>query len=118
MALEDDLYRIEEGFWLAGEDHFRAHLDEQCLLVFPQAGEMHGIYSREEVAATATPSNRWRDLQITHRQLHEVTDDVVVISYRADVMRADEQPYSALIGSTYVRRPDGWKLAAHQHSPV
>jgi hypothetical protein len=118
MTLDGDLYRIEEGFWLAGEDHFLAHVDEHCLLVFPQTGEMHGIHSREDVAATATPSNRWRNLQFTHRQLLRATDDVVILSYRADVTRADGQPYSALIGSTYVCRPDGWKLAAHQHSPV
>ena len=118
MALADDLYRVEEGFWLAGEDHFLAHVDEQCLLVFPQAGEMHGVHSREDVAATATPSNRWQDLQIKHRQFLELANDVVVISYRADVTRADGQPYSALIGSTYVRRSEGWKLAAHQHSPI
>ena len=118
MALEDDLYTIEEGFWLAGEEHFLAHVDEQCLLVFPQAGETHGVHSREDVAATATPANRWRDLKISQRQFHEVTDDVVIISYRADVTRADGEPYAVLIGSTDVRREQGWKLAAHQHSPM
>ena len=118
MALKDDLYTIEEGFWLAGKDHFFAHVDEQCLLVFPQAGEMHAVHSRKDVAATATPANRWRDLKISHQQFLQVTDRVAIVSYRADVTRADGEPYSALIGSTYVRREQGWKLAAHQHSPV
>lgn len=118
MTLKDQLYTIEEGFWLAGEDHFLTHVDEQCLLVFPQAGEMHGVHSRADVAATATPSNRWRDLKISHRQFLQVTEDVAIISYRADVTRVDGGPYAALIGSTYVRQEEGWKLAAHQHSPV
>ena len=47
MSLEDELYAIERGFWLKGEDHFLAHLDETCLLAFPQMGEMHGVQSRE-----------------------------------------------------------------------
>ena len=118
MALEDDIYTTEEGFWLSGEDHFLAHVDEQCLLVFPQAGEMHGVHSREDVAATATPSNRWRDLEMSHCQFLQMAEDAVIISYRADATRADGEPYTALIGSTYVRREQGWKLAAHQHSPV
>ncbi len=118
MALQDDLYRIEEGFWLAGEEHFLANLDDRCLLAFPQMGEMHGIRSREEVAATARSPNRWRDLRLANQHILQLTDDVAIISYRADVERADGQPYSALIGSTYIRRPDGWKLAFHQHSPV
>ena len=62
MALEEDLFDIEQGFWLSGSEHFIEHLDNKCLLVFPQAGEMHGVFAREQVAATATPSNRWRDL--------------------------------------------------------
>lgn len=118
MADAADIYRIEEGFWLSGKEHFLAHLDEQCLLAFPQAGEMHGVSTREEVAATASIPDRWRDLQLTNRQLLQPVPDVVILSYRADVRRADGQPYSALIGSAYVRRPDGWKLTFHQHSPI
>jgi hypothetical protein len=118
MALQDDLYRIEEGFWLAGKEHFLAYVDELCLLAFPQIGEMHGVRSREEVASTVSTSDRWRDLQITNHQLLQATEDVAIISYRADVKRADGQPYSALIGSAYIWRSDGWKLTFHQHSPV
>jgi len=118
MSLEDDLFAIEEGFWLSGKDHFAAHLDDQCLLAFPQAGEMHGIFPREHVAATATPGNRWRDLSMTDRHLLEPAGDVALISYRADVTRADGEPYAALVSSAYVRRGHGWKLAFHQHSPI
>jgi hypothetical protein len=118
MSLEDELFQIEEGFWLAGKEHFLAHLDDRCMLAFPQMGEMHGVRSREEVAATASMPNRWRDLKVTNRHLLEATDDVSIISYRANVIRFDGQPYAGLISSAYVRRPDGWKLAFHQHSPV
>ena len=31
---------------------------------------------------------------------------------------ADGEPYAALVSSAYVRRPNGWKLVLHQHSPV
>ena len=118
MSLQGELYAVEEGFWLRGQDHFLAHVDEQCLLAFPQMGEMHGIHSRERVAATATMANRWKDLQISDRHLLQPADDVAIISYRADVKRADGMPYEALISSAYVRRPEGWKLAFHQHSPI
>jgi hypothetical protein len=118
MGFEDELFAIETGFWLSGEAHFLAHLDEACLLAFPQMGQMHGVFPRAHVAATATPANRWRDLQITERHLLRPADHVAIISYRADVARADGEPYSALISSAYVRRDDGWKLTFHQHSPV
>lgn len=118
MSIKDDLYRIEEGFWLAGNEHFLAHLDERCLLGFPQTGQMHGVHSREAVAASASMPNRWRDLEITNQQFLQPAESVAIISYRADVCRADGQRYSALIGSVYIRRPEGWKLVSHQHSPI
>jgi ketosteroid isomerase-like protein len=118
MALEDDLYRIEEGFWLAGKEHFLDHLDERCLLAFPQAGEMHGVFAREDVAATASAPGSWKDLRISARQFLQAAGDFAILSYRADVMRGDGEPYAALVSSGYARRAEGWKLAFHQHSPL
>jgi hypothetical protein len=117
MALEDDLFSIEEGFWLRGREHFLEHVDMKCLLAFPHSGEMHGVFDRQQIAATATPSNRWRDLTMSNRQLLAIGDDAI-ISYKADVTRADGEPYIALVSSGYVQRDAGWKLAFHQHSPV
>ena len=117
MELESELYLIEEGFWLKGREHFLEHLDEHCLLAFPQAGEMHGVFERTDVAETATAPDRWRDLTMRNRHLLEA-GEVAIISYRADVTRSDGRPYAALVSSAYVRRPGGWKLAFHQHSPV
>ena len=118
MPLREELFDIEQGFRLSGREHFLEHNDNDCLLAFPQMGEMHGVFAREHVAATATPVNRWRDLRMSDRQLLQPIEGIAIISYRADVTRADGQPYSALISSGYVQREDGWKLAFHQHSPV
>ncbi len=116
--LIDDLFDIERGFWLEGEEYFLRHVDEKCLLAVPQMGEMHGVKSREEIAATATMPGRWRDLKISSRHVARPVPDLAIVSYRAEVMRGDGEPYAALVSSAYARRPDGWKLAFHQHSPV
>ncbi len=117
-ALQDELFEIEEGFWLEGEDYFLAHVDERCLLAFPTMPDFHGVHSREEVAATAKQPNRWSDLKMTNRQMVRPGEGVAIISYRVDATKADGKPYAALIGSAYAKRGDGWKLAFHQHSVV
>ena len=89
MALEQDLFNIEQGFWLSGKEHFSAHLDERCILAHAQAGEMHGVKTRDQVAATATTANRWSDLRLSDRNLLQATEHAVIISYRADATRAD-----------------------------
>lgn len=117
MTTEDELFRIEEGFWLLGRDHFLQYLDDTCLLVFPQAGEMHGLFDRHHIAKTATSDNRWRDLAMTDRHVLPL-GEVTIVSYRADVKRADGQPYAALVSSGYAERNGKPKLAFHQHSPI
>lgn len=115
MALKDDLAGVEKGFWLGGEDHFLAHVDDQCMLVF---AEMRGLYSRAQVAASARDPKRWTDLRIADVSLHQPRDDTACLSYEARVKRGDGKPYRALIGSIYLRREDGWKLCFHQHSAL
>lgn len=117
--LTDELFAIEQGFWLKGRDHFLEHLDRDCLLAFPQMGQMHGVKSRDEIASTAaTNEGRWRDLKVSTRHLHQPADGIAIISYRADVIRGDGEPYSAMVSSVYAERADGWKLTFHQHSPL
>jgi hypothetical protein len=118
MTTMDSLFVIEEGFWMAGKEHFLTHLDAECLLVFPQEGQMHGVFSRESIADSASMPGRWRDLAMTDRSIVQPTAEMAVISYRADVVRGDGEPYAALVGSGYVLRDKGWKLAFHQHAPV
>ncbi|MDZ4372637.1 MAG: hypothetical protein U1C74_14600 [Phenylobacterium sp.] len=118
MFLEDELFAIESGFWLSGEAHFLAHLADECLLAFPQAGETHGVLPRDQVAATATLANRWRELRMDRRLMLRPHDEMAILSYRAEVTRADGQPYAALVSSAYVKGADGWRLVFHQHSPV
>lgn len=115
MALKDELLELDRGFWTGGEDHFLAHVDTRCALVFAQ---MQGDYSREEVAASARDPDRWRDLRISAAFLVEPSADIAFLSYDASVVRKDGAPYRALIGSSYIRRDKGWKLFAHQHTPV
>jgi hypothetical protein len=116
--LQDELFEIEQGFWLKGEEYFLGHVDERCLLAFPQMPDFHGVHSREEVAATAKQPSRWSDLKMSSRQMVRPGEDVAVLSYVTEAKQADGKPYKAMIGSAYAKRGNGWKLAFHQHSPI
>jgi hypothetical protein len=104
-----------EGLLTGGEEHFLGHVDERCMLVFAQ---MRGIYPRAEVAASARDPKRWSNLRIADAACHQPTGDIAFLSYEARANRESGEPYRALIGSGYVRREAGWKLAFHQHSAL
>lgn len=115
MALEDELTEIERGFWTGGEDYFLSHLDEQCLLAFPQ---MAGTYSREEVAATARDPLRWKDLETESKGFLQPTGETALIDYEARATRGNGEPYRALVSTLYVRRGKDWKMAFHSQTPL
>ena len=115
-TLVNELYTIERGFWEEGGDFFRDHLDDKCLLAFPG---MVGTQSREEVAASASDNNRWRDVVIEHRALVEPGAGSAIISYEASATRLDGTFYHAIASSGYVRRrKGGWKLMFHGQTPL
>ena len=45
------------------------------------------------------------------------SDDVTILAYRATAMR-EGITYRAFCSSTWIRRDDGWRLIAHQQTPL
>ena len=115
MTLEQELIALDRGFWTGGEDYFLAHADARCMLLF---AEMQGVYTREQVAATARGGSRWKEVRLSNLLSHQLSDDVALIGYEAHATRGDGTPYHALIGSAYARRDGAWKLCFHQHSKL
>jgi hypothetical protein len=106
---------LEERFWSGDADFYRAHVDDECLCVFPG---MAALMSREQVAATVPEGPRWRALVIQPEGFRRLGDDAAILSYRASARRASGEAYEALVSSAYVKRGESWKLAFHQQTPL
>ncbi len=59
----------------------------------------------------------WQSYEMTDEHVVPLGEDAAVVGYRATATR-DDQPYTALFNSTYVRSGGEWKLAVHQQTPV
>lgn len=114
MSLETDLLAIEATLWAGGPEAYREHCAEECLVVF---AEMAGMMARDEIAGMAE-AGRWRDVRIARKAFTMLTGGSAVVAYDCSATRADGHPYRAYVTSTYVKREDGWKLAAHQQTPI
>jgi hypothetical protein len=114
MSLESDLLRIEDNFWTGGPEAYRRHADEQCLVAF---SELAGVMSRDDIAKSAE-KGRWTDVSLKHKGMAQLSDTSAVVTYECNAKRKDGQPYHALVSSGYIKRPEGWKLAFHQQTPL
>ncbi|WP_333474381.1 hypothetical protein [Aminobacter sp. HY435] len=111
----DELLELEREFWSGDEAFFAENADRECLVAFP---DMAGVMSNADLAATARKPNRWKNLEMKLKGIVEPASDFVVLTYEARGVRANGDPYAALVSTGYVHRLQGWKMMFHAHAPM
>jgi hypothetical protein len=109
----NDLWTIEEALWLEGNDAYRSHMADECLMLFGSMGILEGA----EIIATLENAPRWASVDMNDRHM-AVNGQTTVIAYQAVGRREGADPYQALCSSTYVRQDGGWKIVQHQQTPL
>jgi len=115
MPLEQDLVRLERGFWTEGGEYYREHVDDECLLAFT---EMAGLHSNDEIAGMNPGAGNWKDVHLDAKGLVELSGEAALLTYEVEAKRKDGEPYRALVSTGYVKRGGEWKMAFHQQTPL
>jgi Domain of unknown function (DUF4440) len=120
MSAAADVLDLERAGWealstpgAAGPFYERV-LDDTVVFLLP--GGLH-MYDRVAVVDAMTGAT-WDWYRIDDAHVRPLGDDVAVVHYRAAAQRGEAPVFEALMASTYVRRPDGWRLAVHQQTPT
>lgn len=118
MSLEEELIALEHGFWegAADPDHYREHVDEQAVFVFPPG---FGVLRKEEVMAQVGASEGpWIEHRLEDVRVVPLGEGAAILVYRATARAEGEEPFSALVSSAYLERDGRWRLTFHQQSPL
>ena len=120
MATTDEIIDIERRGWKAlatdGEAataFYDEILDDQPVVLLP--GGM-AVKDRQQIVDSMSGA-AWSSFDLEELEVRELGDDAATVTYGAVARREGADDYSALMASTYVRRPDGWRLALHQQTP-
>jgi hypothetical protein len=116
--LEQELLEAEWEGWRAlasgrGGDHYRQHLTANAVMAFP-----FGVMSRQEAIDAMGAATPWSSFDLVDPQVVELSADSGIVVYRVNAQRTGEEPYAAIVSSTFVRGEGRWLLAFHQQSPV
>ena len=119
MPIREELLDLERAGWRAlssGGDEatsfYGGILDERCLMLLPGGIIIEG----RQQAVSSMQGPFWDSFELDEARTLELSDDVVVLAYRADASRGDTG-YRAWVTSTYVRHGREWRLALHQQTP-
>lgn len=118
MSVEDELVEAEHEGWTAlssgrGGSHYRDHLTDNALMAFT-----FGVLSREEAIEAMESAPPWARFEMRDPRVVVLTQDSGVVVYSVVAQREGQEPYSAVVSSTFVREDETWKLAFHQQTPT
>lgn len=114
MTWKDQLWEIEERFWLDGAEAARTRIADDAVMIFPYPT---GILQGEACLEGMRGAPRWRTVRMDDRVVTR-TGDVAVLAYRVSAERPDDPIYHALCASTYLDDGGTWRLVSHQQTPL
>jgi hypothetical protein len=112
---DDEVWKLEERFWLEGSEVYDELLDERCVMAFLSP---IGIMQGSEITRSLQGAPRWRTVAIAERTVGRPDADTIVLGYRAEGQRAGAETYTAFCTSTYRLAGESWKLVQHQQTPI
>ena len=59
----------------------------------------------------------WSEFELADVRVLQATADSALVTYRANARREGQEPYQALMTTTYARRDGRWLLVLHQQTP-
>ena len=120
MPQHDDLLHLERAAWEALSSNgdaaaaFYADVLAGDVLMLLPGGLV--IDDRSQVIESMRGAP-WTSFELMDERVLDLTADSAVVAYRATARRDDDQ-YTALFNSTYVRERGSWRLTVHQQTPV
>ncbi len=115
-SLAQELIEVERRGWeaLCSDDavgYYRRHLVEDALMAFP-----FGLMDREEALSAMGTAQPWSRYDMKEPRVIPLDPDCGVVVYAVTAQREGQEPFSAVVSSTFVRRDGEWRLAFHQQS--
>ncbi len=116
--LRDTLVALERAGWQAlsrgdGAAHYREHLTDDARMAFS-----FGVISREDAIEAIEAAPPWSSYEIRDPAVVALSADSAVLVYDVTAQRAGDEPYRAVVSSTFARRDGAWRLAFHQQTPA
>jgi Domain of unknown function (DUF4440) len=116
IIMDDDrVWKFEEGLWTGTAEHYRALINESCLMVLPTPPH---VLSGDEAIAAVASTPRWTTVALTQQRIARPEEGLIVVAYHIAASRGDRR-YVALCTSTYRRRAhEDWQVVQHQQTPM
>jgi hypothetical protein len=113
MTLAETLFTLERELARGDGETYERLLTDGAVVVVPSM-----TMDKPQTVAAMNASPGWDAVGFADEQCAELNDEAALLTYRFLGRRGDDVDYKALMGSVYVLRDQGWRLAFHQQTPL
>lgn len=111
---DDRVWNFEASLWTGDAEHYRALIDDECLMVLPM---LPFVFSGKQAIETVAASPRWTETNFSKQRIARPEEGLIVVAYHIEAKRGEEH-YAAHCTSTYRRRGhEDWLVVQHQQTP-
>jgi hypothetical protein len=117
----EDLMQLEEQGWQAlstgpeaARQFYRSILADEAVMLFPGGMRMSG----KERILESMGGKPWSSYKIDGPEQYPLGSEGAALVYRVSAHREGQEPYEALVNSSYALRDARWRLVLHQQTPV
>jgi hypothetical protein len=112
----EDLWEMEEAFWLQGREYYLANLAPGAVMYFPGQTD---LLDREAIIKSIDDRDRWSHLMMEDCHRIDPRPDIAILTYLAQAKRSESAAeYRAHCVSCYQMRGDNWLLSYHQQIAI
>ncbi len=117
--IEEELLELEHQGWRSlcdgtGSDFYGALMTEDGAMLLASGLSM----DRAQVIASLADAAPWERYEIIEPRLLPLADGASTLLYTGRAYRMEDEPFVALMASTYVHRDGVWRLALYQQTAV
>lgn len=110
---DNRVWHFEESLWTGDGAHYRALIDEACLMVLPAPPF---VLSGGAAVAAVSNTPRWTAVTFADQHIARPEEGLIVVAYHIAASRGDKA-YTAYCTSTYRRRGhEDWQVVQHQQT--
>ena len=109
------IWDFEQSLWIGDAEHYRALIDDECVMVLPTEPFVFTAQAAIEAVAS-TP--RWSSVELSERRVQRPEEGLIVIAYHAAAHRDGGSDYQAWCTTTIRRRGhEDWVVVQHSQLP-
>jgi hypothetical protein len=113
---DEQIWAFEDSLWRADEAHYRASIDDACLMIVAAPPY---VMTGEAAVEAVSQTRRWEKAAFSENRISRPGEGLIVIAYRLMAEKPGTEPYDARCTSTYLQGDNGnWTVIQHQQAPV